>query len=199
MSDVIRPNGTYNHVNMEYPVRTLPVIDEYERARLLALLRGNSKDEAGCRVWTGKLDRDGYGLVKTHKKAFKAHRLWWLVTHGSIPAGQFVLHKCPNGTRRDCIRGTHLFLGTKKDNTAYAIKEGRLLAGERTPQAILTDQEVRMVLARYRAGEKQAMIAHSYKIDVSVVWNIIHGFSWSDVTGIRHPSRQLLTGSVYKS
>lgn len=52
-----------------------------------------------------------------------AHRFAWWVTHGPIPAGQQVLHRCDVPS---CVNPAHLFLGTQADNMNDAARKGRL-------------------------------------------------------------------------
>lgn len=76
--------------------------------------------EDGCWEWTGCLFKKGYGCFG---KNSYAHRVAWILIHGSeIPAGKQICHSCDN---RKCVRVSHLFLGSAKDNTQDMIAKGR--------------------------------------------------------------------------
>jgi HNH endonuclease len=82
-----------------------------------------SKD---CWVWKGFCDRDGYGkkfLRLTDGKLEQfAHRVSWIITHGCIPEGMCVLHRCDNPP---CVRPDHLFIGSQNDNNKDMQAKGR--------------------------------------------------------------------------
>jgi hypothetical protein len=94
-----------------------------------------------CWIWTGCLDRQGYGITyrSPKERLVRSHRMSWEIHCGLIPNGINVLHKCDNPS---CIRPTHLFLGDQKANIQDALSKGRLARGERHYMAKLTDSEV---------------------------------------------------------
>jgi hypothetical protein len=53
----------------------------------------------------------------------RAHRVSYELANGPIPAGLCVLHHCDN---RPCIRPSHLFLGTRRDNALDKTLKGRV-------------------------------------------------------------------------
>ena len=74
-----------------------------------------------CWPWTGAAN-GRYGTVKSAGRPLLTHRVAWELTHGPIPAGIQVCHKCDNPI---CVRPTHLFLGTQRDNIADMDRKGR--------------------------------------------------------------------------
>ena len=74
-----------------------------------------------CWNWTGST-RNGYGQIGRNFTKLYTHRLVWQLAYGDIPEGKCVLHHCDN---KCCVRPSHLFIGTRKDNTHDMIKKGR--------------------------------------------------------------------------
>jgi hypothetical protein len=75
---------------------------------------GKWTQEGECRIWKGKLDRDGYGTFFFLKKNRRAHRVSYYIHIGEIPKGMFVDHLCKN---RNCVAVGHLRLVTPKENS----------------------------------------------------------------------------------
>lgn len=120
-----------------------------------------------CWIWTGKTNQYGYGIAWTGFTEVRAHRAGFEYQVGPIPDGLMVLHKCDNPA---CVRGTHLFSGTKKDNAQDALKKGRLgaqirtikrlwagrfrvtMTGENAPQSKLKEAQVLEIRKLYKKG-----------------------------------------------
>ncbi len=62
-----------------------------------------------CHLWTGKLDRDGYGF---HGRT-RAHIKAWVDANGEIAEGLELDHLC---RRRNCVALHHLELVTRSEN-----------------------------------------------------------------------------------
>ncbi len=150
-----------------------------------------TRDEDGCKVWTGARYRDGYGQVhlqsKPHKCA-KAHRVAWQLANGPIPDGLHVLHRCDNPP---CINPEHLFLGTQQDNNRDRDAKGRVASGSRSgarrhPAAFrrprkLTDGDVVAMRQRYAEGERLADLSRAYGVAISHVFNVVNRKVWRHV------------------
>ena len=77
-----------------------------------------------CWMWTGALAGRGYGKLRDVgvRRLLYAHRVSWEVTNGPVPDGFCVLHQCDNPA---CVNPSHLWVGTKKDNTQDMVRKGR--------------------------------------------------------------------------
>ena len=130
----------------------------------------------GCWEWQACLETTGYGYYRYDGRSQVAHRVSWKITNGPITNGLFVLHTCDN---RKCVRPSHLFLGTKKDNTQDAIVKGRHKHGEESVHAKLTEKDVKKIKKDRRT---QHVIAQEYGIVQQHVSNIKNGHKWKHIT-----------------
>jgi len=71
-------------------------------------------DKSGdCWLWTGYTDDKGYGIIMNLGKRVKVHRVMYALTHGEIPDGAFIDHKC---FIHNCANPEHLRPATHKQN-----------------------------------------------------------------------------------
>lgn len=114
--------------------------------------------ESGCILWTGYILENGYGQVwvgSADKGMISAHRAAWILAHGEIPDGMCVLHKCDV---RSCVNVEHLFLGTKKSNSADMVSKNRQSKGEFRYNSKLKEVDVieaRERFQKYGSAEKR--------------------------------------------
>lgn len=98
-------------------------IEGSEEDRFWALV-----DKSGnCWKWIGRADASGYGLFREERRrVVAAHRFVYKRFVGKIGLGLFICHACDNPC---CVRPSHLFLGTQKENMVDAKRKGRLSVG----------------------------------------------------------------------
>lgn len=88
----------------------------------------NVNKGGGCWLWSAATDRDGYGYFYFDGKQGKAHRFSYILHHGPIPEGLWVLHHCDTP---GCVNPDHLYAGTSAQNIQDAIERNRLPTGDR--------------------------------------------------------------------
>lgn len=129
-----------------------------------------------CWVINGFKDKDGYGQITFQARRLRAHRAAWLAVYGDIPDGMHVCHTCDNPP---CVKPTHLFLGTARDNAQDKVRKGRgftpVFPGESSPSAKLTFDQVCEI--RSATGTLKE-IGDQYGVSAVNVWHIRHGKSW---------------------
>jgi hypothetical protein len=143
----------------------------------------------GCWIWTGAMTGGKHGRAHLFINGidYPATHVAWYLAHGEWP-DRWVLHTCDNPA---CMRPSHLFLGTAKDNTDDMIAKGRgntsigLAAahaklaqhpelrpkGEQNGNSTLTNDDVRRIKKMY-GKVKSGAIAAEFGISRQHVWAI---------------------------
>lgn len=81
------------------------------------------KNEAGCHIWQGKPDEDGYGRYSAIGKQWKAHRYAHACEFGPTHNSKLTLgHECQV---RLCVNPYHVHLEPGTDNTAEMWRDKR--------------------------------------------------------------------------
>ena len=79
----------------------------------------------GCWNWTGKPDKDGYGMFKIQVDGRwtnrRAHAVSYFIANGEW-AKPMTLHLCKGN--RACVRPDHLYAGDNSDNQRDAVRDG---------------------------------------------------------------------------
>jgi len=74
-----------------------------------------------CWKWKGGTSK-GYGRICKDGKRTAAHRVAYEYAKGPIPKGKLACHHCDN---KLCVRPSHIFIGTHKDNMQDWTKKGK--------------------------------------------------------------------------
>lgn len=138
-----------------------------------------------CWIWQASRGGSSYGhtwlTLDGHTRCIDAHRAAFMLARGPIPHGQIVMHLC---NRKLCVNPWHLEIGTPRQNTADALRDG--LAGVK-----LRASDIRKIVAERHAGRLRVEIAARHGVRESYVSAILTGQRWRAVTGMPAPaSRQ---------
>jgi len=130
-----------------------------------------------CWLWTGRVDRDGYGQISLGGEGgrrVRATAASWLIETGALPVEQ-VLHRCDTP---QCVRPAHLFEGDQAANMADMVAKKRSLKGHRHHQAVLTEDAVREIRASPETG---VALARRFGVSPSTVSLVKKRKNWSHV------------------
>ena len=144
-------------------------------------------DTTNCIIWPYKKAGHGYGHVGLggphgSENRQYAHRLAYIVTHGSIPEGLDVLHTCDNPP---CFNPRHLFAGTNQDNRDDQRAKGRTAIGIKNPMAKLTENQVREIRNLYQKGVRgfgQQALGQRFGVHRIAIRKIVRREMWKHLT-----------------
>lgn len=146
----------------------------------------------GCWPWLGAKFRKGYGNFHVPGLGnIGAHIVAFLLESGplmTLEPKECVLHACDNPP---CCRYSHLFAGSKKDNSQDMVRKGRCKSAENVKiasrfapkgedhfKAKLTEAAVRAIRAARASGVGQKVLAKQYGVRYQSIQAIDHGRSW---------------------
>ena len=131
----------------------------------------DSSEENACWIWTGYVNRDGYGLFFYNGKTQRVHRLAITDAKGPIPPGILALHTCDI---RCCVIPAHLYCGTQHENMQDMVQRGQ--------QFKLTSEMVTEARQLFIEGfHNIEEIAVRYGVHRGTITRAIYGLSWGHV------------------
>lgn len=126
-----------------------------------------------CWNWPGSKTALGYGVVNLHKKSFYAHRLSFDLFVHPLTSGLVICHRCDNPR---CMRPSHLFSGTQKDNLSDMARKGRSTQGQRQWNAKLDPEAIRAIR---ESAERNSVLAERYGVCPQTISKIKIGRRWA--------------------
>lgn len=140
-----------------------------------------------CLLWPFARNKQGYGAVRVGGKHYVASRYICEQVRGApVETGLEAAHGCGNG-HLGCVSPLHLRWATRRENIDEALKHGRRLFGEKTPQAILTRVNVLEIVRKIERGVTSRVIAAEFGVSLSAIKGIRRGDNWAWLTGRRAP------------
>ena len=118
--------------------------------------------EKGCWQWWGKVDYQGYAVVR----GIKAARISWILHKGKIPHGKCVLHRCDHPL---CTNPKCLWLGTKGQNNTDRAEKNR----NKFPWKTLTRYKVLSIRRKKKRGWSTAKLSRHYKVSATTIYQIV--------------------------
>jgi DNA-binding CsgD family transcriptional regulator len=144
---------------------------------------------SGCWLWTGSVNRAGYGMfhvrhdaARNRSHAALAHRVSFEVFKGQELGQLQALHHCDNPA---CVNPAHLFAGRPADNVADMDGKGRRvnrpMRGSRHANSKVTETDVLQMFALRLQGLTQQQIGNRFGISQVQVGNILRKNQWKQV------------------
>lgn len=130
--------------------------------------------------WTvPKVHGSGYGQICWNHKVILYHRASWQIHFGD-PGKLFVCHRCDV---RNCVRPSHLFLGTQAQNMADCARKKRHTYGETSSLSKLKNLDVLAIRWLLKNGRIGAQVAKQFGVTKDTVYAIRDKKSWGDLEG----------------
>lgn len=133
-----------------------------------------------CWIWTAGCNPQGYGWFYWEGKHRLAHRASLAMASRPVPEGLLACHTCDNPP---CVRPSHLFIGTYRDNNLDALRKGRKeaikpMVGKENPRAKLSEHDVLKMREMRKAGHTYQSIANAFGVTYSPTYDAITGKHW---------------------
>lgn len=128
-----------------------------------------------CWIWTAAKNIHGYGVIQRgigHQSVIQSNIASWLLHFGPIPPETpCVLHYCDNPA---CVRPTHLWLGTKKQNTQDMLVKGRMRGGKPIGKFSKLSAEQKREIREAYPSQTHAALAQIYGVGETTIRRIIN-------------------------
>lgn len=144
---------------------------------------------SACWPWLGSRRKSGHGSILWEDRHHSAHRVAYQLTHGPIPVGLHVCHRCDNAP---CCNPQHLYLDTAAGNNADMWARGRgrsgpqidpgcLLRGERHPNAKLSVEAVLSIRAQSATGARRRDLARTFGVSEGAIAAVVSRRLWRHI------------------
>ena len=171
-----------------YQANKMPIRRSDLPAGMYERFMSHVRDTGDCWLWQGAKTKDGYGVAnigvvtpRGTRKVLSTHRLSYLLHHGDIPDGLFVMHSCDV---KLCVNPKHLRTGTRTENLHDAMAKGRVRFSRRTgePRTKLSPERVREIRRLLQSNLFSLDdIARRYRVAPKTIMNIRDGVSHKHV------------------
>ena len=154
------------------------------RAQIPAVLRfwSKVKKTSRCWLWTGAKRGRGYGVLRrgsADEGFVDSHRFSYEIHFGPVPEDMWVLHHCDNPS---CIRPSHIYAGTPKQNNQDMVFRGRSIRGESHANSRLTFNQVKIIRSEYIPHKIfMETFAKRFRVSVSTIQRVISKESWNHI------------------
>jgi predicted XRE-type DNA-binding protein len=145
----------------------------------------NGLDKNNCWIWIGTIQDNkkghSHGCIWYNKNYVLTHRIMYHNFINDVPIfnneNEIVLHKCSHHNDGKCVNPWHMKLGTFKENTNDALKDGTLhiyKSNEQNPMSKLSNEQIIEINSLKGSGLTQKEIAQRYNVNQSQIsryWN----------------------------
>jgi hypothetical protein len=145
------------------------------------------KKTDGCWIWIGAIwKKSGYGAFHFGGSNTTAHRAAWILAGRKVSRKKDVCHTCDN---RPCVRLSHLFRGTRKQNINDSVRKGRFnqtkktaFMGEGNPRAKLQAGKVLSIRRLWKTGRWTLLkLASRFNVCTRSIWKAATGLSFQNI------------------
>lgn len=155
--------------------RRIPGYPNYEVSSYGRVRRRDSRQLLTLRPY-----KEGYREAALYKKGkmhfLRVHRLVALTFLGKPPPGKNIV--CHIDDVKHNNRLSNLKWGSRLDNAADAIRNGRYKRGKDAGRAILTERQVLMIRKLYRKKKTSTYLARRFKVARGTIYKIVQHVTW---------------------